>query len=562
MTSLYKLLFLILNRRQKINFFFISVMIFFSFLLETLGIGTILPLAKIIISEQSSTGINYIDNYLVKYSTQEIFVIFLIIFFGFFLIKNLVVSIILFFQIRIIYQIKKILSETLFKKFLFEEYKYIIDNNSSYFLNKLVQNTNDFINSIKFIINFFSDITFIIILTCLLFYLNPLFTTIIVLLVYIPSQIVVYYRKKKQKELGLVKDIHQESNILNIQETLDSIREIKLLKIEQYFLNIYKLNTLAICKSEAKQFFFASLPKFFIEIIAISILVITLIVLSIYSFDSFKQTIPKLAVFTVASFRIIPCLSRLLESQQMVNFFKKSTTNIFKELKNHKYKINTKLKKNISFPKFITFKNVNFEYENKKIILKDINFKFRLNGLIGIYGKTGVGKTTLINLMTGFLRPKSGEVLIDKSNLINDVNILNYWQSIIGYVPQTVNILNNSLIENVAIGQNKSNYDMKRFQKVIDICQIEDSLREKEKLFTGESGAKISGGQKQKIAIARSLYFNRKIIFFDESTNAMDKLTQKQIIQNIINSKLAECLIFISHDKTIIKNCEQKILLN
>jgi len=562
MTSLYKLLFLILNRKQKITFFFISVMIFFSFLLETLGIGTILPLAKLIISEQSSTGISFFDDYLIKYSTQKIFVIFLIMFFGFFLIKNLIVSVILFFQIRIIYQIKKILSETLFEKFLFEDFKYIIDNSSSYFLNKLVQNTNDFVNSIKFIINFFSDVIFIIILTSLLFYLNPLFTTIIILLVYIPSQIIVFYRKKKQRKLGLIKDSHQESNILNIQETLDSIREIKLLKIEKYFLNIYKLNTHAICKSEAKQFFLAALPRFFIEIVAISILVITLIILSIYNFNSFKEIIPKLAVFAVASFRIIPCLSRLLESQQMVNFYKKSTMNIFNELKNHKYKVNINIKKNISFPKFISFKNVNFEYEDKKIILKNINFKLRLEGLIGIYGKTGVGKTTLINLMTGFLRPKSGEILLNKSNLNNDENVFFYWQSIIGYVPQTINILNNSLIENVAIGQNKLKYDMKRFQKVIDICQIENSLREKEKLFTGERGAKISGGQKQKIAIARSLYFNRKIIFFDESTNAMDKITQKQVIQNIITSKLAKCLIFISHDKTIIKNCKQKIFLN
>jgi len=197
MSDIIKILFLILNKQQKIKFIIALAMILISLLLETFGIGMILPIINILISGKKNTNIEFIDNYLNAFSIKETFFIFLIIFFIFFLFKNTIVLLTQFLQLKIVYEIKKILSKKLFLEFLFNNYQIQTQKNSSFFINKLGHSINDFTICLRFVFNTITDLSFILILLLFLFYLKPGITLGIIIVILVPSQIFIFLRKKK-----------------------------------------------------------------------------------------------------------------------------------------------------------------------------------------------------------------------------------------------------------------------------------------------------------------------------------------------------------------------------
>lgn len=556
-------LFKIFKTKEKLRFILILLLIFFSLILETIGIGMILPIINILIIKERSLGFDLIDNFFVNFSLKKTFFIYLIIFLIFFLIKNIILSITLFLQIKIVYEIKKNYSKILFREFLYKKYKFYTHTNTSFFLNKLGQSINDFTQSLRFVFNSITDTIFVTILICFLLYLKPLITLTIIIFVFIPTQIFVLLRKKKQSKDGKNKNTLEEVNIKNIQQSIGSIKEIKLLKLEEYFFNIFKFNIDNICKYESRQQFFASIPRLIIELCAVILFVAGFFIYSHNYFDKIITLIPSMAVFTAAAFRIMPSLSRILESQQMINFYKPIIENINSEFKNKfitqefKYKSNNKIKIN-KLPNYINIKNLSFNHDNGKEIFKNFNAKIKLNKVIGIYGRTGSGKSTLIDILMGFLTPSRGTILLDNKDLFENKKLLNQWQNVLGYVPQINNILDESIEKNIALGINKNKIDKNKIQEVIKICLLEDFIKSKKNginTILGEKGTSISGGQRQKIAIARALYFEPKILILDESTNALDEKTEVRIIKNLINYKKIRNILLITHKRKLAKYC-------
>jgi|LakMenEpi03Aug12_release.lakeMendotaPanAssembly.Ray.scaffolds.fasta_scaffold149569_2 ABC-type multidrug transport system fused ATPase/permease subunit len=570
MIEILKILLVILNKKQKINFVIALIMIFVSLLLETFGIGMILPIINILIVGKKNTNIEFIDSYLNSFSIKEIFFIFLIIFFIFFLLKNIIIIITQFLQLKIVYEIKQTLSKKLFQEFLFKDYNYYIEKNSSIFINKLGQSINDFTICLRFVFNTITDLSFIIILLIFLFYLKPAATLTIIILILVPSQVFIFFRKKKQFTEGRNRTFLESSNIKNIQQSISGIKEIKLLKLENYFLNIFKSNINTICNYEFKHNFFSSIPRLILEITVLSIFIGGFFIYSIKSFDQIINIIPSIAVFTAAAFRVIPSFSRLLEAQQNLNFYKNISLEIYKDFKNkykyqkiesnkEKYKIIKKI------PKFLILKNLSFWFDKNRIILNKLNEKIRLKGVIGIVGNSGTGKSTLIDLIVGFLTPTAGEILVNNKNITTDKVALENWRNLLGYVPQSINILDETIEKNIALGKNNKEINHNKINEILKICALEEFLKSKKKgiqTLLGEKGSKISGGQKQKIGIARALYFDPKIIILDESTNSMDEKTEEIILNNLITYQNLSCIILITHNKKIIKKCNKIIRVN
>jgi ABC-type multidrug transport system fused ATPase/permease subunit len=565
MREIIKILFVILNKKQKINFFIALIMIFISLLLETFGIGMILPIINILIIGKKNTNIEFIDNYLNTFSIKEIFFIFLIMFFIFFLLKNIIMVVTQFLQLKIVYEIKQTLSKKLFQEFLYKDYTYYIKKNSSIFINKLGQSINDFTICLRFVFNTITDLSFIIILLIFLFYLKPVASLVIVILILVPSQIFIFFRKKKKFTEGKNRTFLESANIKNIQQSINGIKEIKLLKLENYFLNIFKLNINTICNYEFKNQFFSSIPRLILEITIISIFIGGFFIYSIKSFDQIINIIPSIAVFTAAAFRVIPSFSRLLEAQQNLNFYKNISLEIYKDFKNkYKYKkidySNQKYKIIKKIPKFLNFRDVSFGYDKEKIILNRLNYKIKLNGLIGIYGDSGSGKSTLIDLIAGFLKPINGEILVDNKNINKDKKRFEEWRSLLGYVPQLVNILDETIIKNIALGKDSDEINIDKINKILKICDLEGFVKSKKdgiKTILGEKGSKISGGQRQKIGIARALYFEPKILILDEATSALDEKSEWILMNNLKNYKNIACIFLISHKIKLIKNCDK-----
>jgi ABC-type multidrug transport system fused ATPase/permease subunit len=218
----------------------------------------------------------------------------------------------------------------------------------------------------------------------------------------------------------------------------------------------------------------------------------------------------------------------------------------------------------LAHKKHITLDNVHFTYLNsKKSAIKDVNIRIPLGSSIGITGTTGAGKTTLVDIFLGLLRPDSGAICIDGKPIVDDE--ITSWQRKIGYVPQDIFLLDLSIAENIALGISiqEINYDqIKKCAEIAQIAQfVEKELPDKYNTIVGERGVRLSGGQKQRIGIARALYQNPEILVFDEATSALDTNTEQMVLESIGKLQDSKTIIFITHRISTIQNCDQIIRL-
>ena len=224
--------------------------------------------------------------------------------------------------------------------------------------------------------------------------------------------------------------------------------------------------------------------------------------------------------------------------------------------------LNNEIKK-IHFEESIEIKNLSFNYSgSNRNILTNINFKIPKGSTVGIQGPSGAGKSTLVDIILGLLKSSSGKIEVDGVNIHDDISS---WQKMIGYVPQTIFISDDSLARNIALGIREDDIDYKRLDKALEISQLSQlicDLKDGYNTYLGERGLRVSGGQKQRIGIARALYNEPEILVFDESTNSLDEETEKEFMKGVYNLYNKKTVIIISHKKSIIAICEYTFTLN
>jgi ABC-type bacteriocin/lantibiotic exporter with double-glycine peptidase domain len=269
-----------------------------------------------------------------------------------------------------------------------------------------------------------------------------------------------------------------------------------------------------------------------------------------------------LGIYAIALFRLLPSSNKILNCLNMLKFNISSTHKILNEIKSFNHSLisnSNKVKfQNFIFNEKITLEKVNFTYESSnKVILDDINLTIRKNEIIGISGASGSGKSTLLNIICFLLAPTSGKILIDDMPI---EYIYKSYQLKIGYVSQKIYLIDDTFIQNIIFGVDKVNYDYNLFKDVIaklDLIKVLDNLPLKENTIIGERGSKFSGGQQQRIGIARALYKNPEILILDEATNALDEKSEKEILNTVCNLKDNLTIILVSHKKTVLDFCDK-----
>ena len=371
--------------------------------------------------------------------------------------------------------------------------------------------------------------------------------------------------RKKSSYWGKQRQKYEGQKIINTQQGLNSIKDIKILSKEDYFINSFNQSEEKAASSVQNHDFIIRLPKIILEITAIFIL-LGLLLLLINSNTDFKNFIPTLGLFTLASFRIFPSIARIMRSYQIIKFGMPVVELLKNEIDRDVKKnlIFQKDKKNFKMEKNIEFKNVEFAFKNKSnFIFKNLNISIKLGSSIGIYGNSGNGKTTFLNLLLGLIKPSQGDILIDgKHSIFKNIES---WQSNIGYVPQNIYLLEENLKSNIAFGVEKSKINDDIIMDLIKKVKLEkyfETLKDGINTIISEHGENLSGGQKQRIGIARCLYNNPKLIILDEATNALDKKTAEEIIKEINELKGDKTIIIISHDSETLKYCDKIYNLN
>jgi ABC-type multidrug transport system fused ATPase/permease subunit len=269
--------------------------------------------------------------------------------------------------------------------------------------------------------------------------------------------------------------------------------------------------------------------------------------------------VPLLGLFAAAAFRIMPSLARIMNAVQGILYNRPAVDSIYKEFnqKSFQNNINKISSKKIFLTKEIDLKNINFKYSDSgPFILKNINLNIKNGTTIGLIGESGIGKTTLINIILGLMRPTSGSVCIDGVDIFE--NIKN-WQSQIGYVPQNIYLSDDSIKKNIAFALPDEKIDNIAVNKAVTNAKLDslvNNLSNGLDTKIGEFGDRISGGQRQRIAIARALYTNPKVFILDECTNSLDLKTEKQIIDEVNSLKGKKTIIMIAHRLSTLENCD------
>ena len=540
--------------------FKLSFLLFFFFtliaiLFETFSLAALIPVLEFF----SSDGKNLFDgktDFIIKFiSNIKIFnyeyIIILIIFITF-IVKNLFLIFYQFWQSVFTLRIERYLASELYKVYLQKDMMFHLKTHSGTLIRNMsveIKNVTKSISSLLvMIIEIFMTLTLIIILL----YVSPTETFFTSIIIGSSGLLIIYFTNKKVKVLSEKRaEIDQRYN-KNLIDSLNSINDIKLMN---------KLNFFSIIHDKLKNKYFYNIRQFslinafprpLIEIVIISVITF-FIFISLNRDPNINEAVTIIGLFGIVGLRLLPAFSRIVVSFQNLKFryisFQILYEEFNKKINDVKILENEKSEKDL-FLKKISFKNISFKYEQKKIF-ENFNFEIKKNKLLLIYGESGSGKSTLLNLLMGLIEPTSGDILLDDQDSI--FNNKTNWRNIVSYVPQQIYLLDDTIEKNIAFGEKTKNIDHERLKQVIKLSKLDNFLRENDlnKYNLGEKGMKISGGQIQRIGVARALYRNPKVLLLDESTNGLDYETEKNFLNDLKELKKEITIIFVSHREHI-----------
>jgi len=549
----------LLDKKQKKIALVIAVLIFFLSIFELLIFNLIQP---IIIFFSRDDGVDEIKLFGSKFNLNITALEIFILFFTIFLIRSFLSVAISFLRQKLIKDINDNLSERVFKKYLDKNFLFFMDSNSSKFISNIIIEVDKFayrlMDSLFYLL---ADFAIILIVLSYLFY-NYFLPAIIffsVTFIFFGTFFKIY--RTSYKELGERKILHDAEKLTQLQNSFYVIQTIKLENLENYFLNKFKVANNQSSKSTFRMQFISELPKNLIEV-AMLFIIVVIIGLLFYSFNFSKhEVLSILGLFVFAMFRLLPSSNRVLFSINSVRYYFLTTETLKQQLEekdqNNIENLNTETENNFIFRESIKIKQMNFSYNNDVEILKNINLEIKKNETIGIKGDSGAGKSTLLNIICGLIKASSGQILIDN----NDISqVHRSYQKKIGYIPQKIYLVDDSIIKNIIFGQSKKNFDYYLFDDVIkksNLKEFIDNLKDKEDTIIGERGSKLSGGQQQRIGIARALYKKPEIIIFDEATNALDTNSENEILKTINELKNDNTIIIVSHKDSILDYCDR-----
>jgi len=571
---MFKKIYQTLSERQKKFYFFILFLIFINAVFETIGLASIVPLLNLFINDDFINHFPYLSDLLLNFSKillpesiyennsiKNNFIIAGLIFFTLiFLIKTIFYIFLIYMQTNLKNNVIQSISHKLYSGYLGLDYIFHTMRNSSNLKQNIIEETNLFSTVFNSILIIITEFIILIFISLFLIFYSPELSIIIVTFLIVVAYIILKLTKKKITQWGSQRLFHMEARLKILEEGLYSMKEIYILQKSMYFLNNFNnsLKNFLIAKRNYTVILHATRPTF--EFVGVLSLIIMLLVV-VFKGNSTTYVVTTLGVFLAASYRLLPSLYKIIQNIQDVKFHGASIDRILKEFKiiNTQNKL-VKNKTNIKFEENITFSNVDFVYPNKNLpALNNINFSIKRGSKIGIKGASGAGKSTLINLILTLTTPTKGEIKVDNVNL--EQNNLS-WLKNIGYVPQDVNLIDDTIEKNIAFGLEKEEIEVKKLTHAINSAQLSkfiDDLKDGARTKVGEKGAIISGGQKQRIGIARALYNNPNLIILDESTSALDLETERLIMDIIYNLGQNITIIIVSHRQSALSGCDKII---
>ena len=553
----------ILTKKQFNSLILILVLMFIIAFLETFTLTAILPILSTFTNQ--STEINLINEYLEKYKGDNIqndfIVISCLILIASFLLKNIFLYIHTKFVAGFMGHLSLDQQRKTFESYLSTSYLEIKDKSSAEILrdisleSKLI--TGQYISPFLTLCLNLLTITFIMVF--LLIYNTKVTISLIIVLssfFYLFS----YLFKEKLEKYGVLRQSLNLSILQSIKDTFDGLRELMIYKKKRVFLENFRKQSIKFTNVNIRRSIISVLPKLFAES-----LIFTTFMLAIVFFISNGYPLSKIvaiiSVYALAGFRILPIFLSAVGSYQKLNY-SKSAVDLINKLTSKSNNIDKKLLNNkVIFKNEILFENIFFSYEKENLILKDFSLNIKKNSFTGVSGLSGSGKSTFVDLLIGLIEPQKGKILVDGISIkkLND----NYMD-LFSYVQQKVYLFNSSILKNITFEDDISEVNMDRLNYTLKFCELEKMVEDSiHGLNTnlGEFGSNISGGQLQRVGLARAIYKDSEIILLDEPLSNVDAKTKDLILDKLIELKVNKTIIYISHDFSDLSKCDSIIEL-
>ena len=558
-----KELFFHISKIRKIQFFYLLIFTILVGILEMLTIASVVPFVKSVTDESFLIENSYYMKFFAYRSKEDGAIIAGMIFAGLSLFCAVARSVLIYVNSKFSHVVTAELSVKLFKAKLFEPYSSHIKKSSSNIISIVTQKINQIYGTLSAIINFFSSCFILTCLVVVLVWINPVVTLFAFIFFGVLYFLITILSKKTTIRNSKIINKQQDEIVVTLQNGLGAIRDIVLDKAQIFYLSFFEKAALVKARRQAINEFIQFSPRYIFEGMGILLMIVSFFYWSSSqgNMAGALKILPTLAALALGSQRVIPLLNNLY-----VNFITARTSayqigevvTILNEDLNNQEKRKLIESKFIYFNNSIYFDNVSFSYENsKKYILENVSLEIKKGSKIGILGKSGEGKSTFLDLLMGLLEPESGSIYIDGVKL--SLETISSWQSKLSHVPQKIFLSDTTFRENIAFGVNDKNIDQTKLELAAKKAQLEKFIMGLENKYqdrVGERGVRLSGGQTQRVGLARALYKSSEVIIFDEATNSLDSYTEELILNELNNLDENLTIIIVAHRLNTLKYCD------
>lgn len=570
MLKILKKMNLLLDRRQKRTMIVLVVMMLVGGVLESLGISMLVPIVTVVLDPseiEKSKVLSALYDGLGMESTAQFAVFLLLAFVGMTVVKNVYLFFQQKLQLKFVYTNQFATSRRMMINFMKRPYEYYLNADTSVIQRNITSDVNNMYGLILSCLQLFSEcIVFVCLVVSLFLFSDAMMIMALAVLMVLLLLVIKKVLKPIMIRAGQENQEFYSGLYKWIEQSVMGIKEIKIGCKENYFINEYAKCGAGYVNAVQKYNLFNATPRLLIETVCIAGMV-GYFVLTIGQGTQLTELLPQLTALAAAAMRLLPSANRINNYQTSISYFEPFfmgvSDNLQEEIHDGKMTYDAEVyRKKQSIEKLplkenIRLEDITYKYPNtEKLIFDHAQMEIPIGSSVGIVGVTGSGKTTIVDVLLGLLQMEGGRILADGVDVSGHYEA---WLKNIGYIPQTIFMIDDSIRKNVAFGVPEEEIDEKKVWRALEEAALDDfvrSLPDGVETGIGERGIRISGGQRQRISIARALYEDPEVLVLDEATSALDNDTEAAIMDSINRLHGKKTLVIIAHRLQTIEKCD------
>lgn len=556
----------IFERRDKIRIIFLLLAIVIGSFFELLGVSSFMPFINVIMtpdSIQENELLAWLYRFMGLSSLEGFLAILAVIIALIYLIKNIYLCLMQNFILKYTYNMRMNLSTKLLSTYMSEPYTFHLSKNVAELQRNIQTDASQFMLLLNAVLQLLAEITVCVALGVYLFKVSNSITVVVAGALIFCVGCFILMSKKISHKLGMQNQVYNAKLIQWINQALGGIKEVKVLHRECFFVNEYKENYKKLIRGARINEMIATLPRYIVETVCISGMLFAIIIKLFWGRKEIVDFIPQLTVFAVAAFRMLPSVGKMNAYINSIMYCLPSLDLIYHDLKEiegdktvRTIEVETMNVKKLK--KEIRLENIVYCYPKSDVkVINHVNLVIKRGTTIALIGASGAGKTTLADIILGLLPPQEGHVYVDNWDIYE---CMDSWHNILGYIPQTIYLSDDTIRNNIAFGIKKEDIDESKVKEALKKAQLLEFVESLEfglDTVVGDRGVRLSGGQRQRIGIARALYHEPDVLVLDEATSALDNETERAVMESIEHLQGMKTMIIIAHRLSTIKKADE-----